>query len=329
VEIFMGTEFLGYHWEEHSGWCIQLRSASDRCASPVAPARISGVEVLLGADGLGSRSVGKQVGVKTVELSCLKAEAAIGLVVNFAPLRGSPAGERSVTPFNMAKQGFVELFQNLHSTTGVELENIVYTKAKLSHYFVMTPTRRCLIKTGVVRDPSYKPVLARDNIDAEALDTLVRKVAGFHFKDNKPTLTEVAADAGLRLLYADKGPQLFDFSGLRRVSEGLVFCDPPGSVAHADKDALLVALVGDALLEPFWPEGLGIVRGFFSAFDASSAIVKWASGEGREATRDHFAKSYAQLKTLAAKTRHLTLRPDSKAYALAPSSRYRSIVADT
>merc|ERR1712070_547536 len=115
---------------------------------------------------------------------------------------------------------------------------------------------------------------------------------GFHFKRQpaEPTLVEVAAEIGSDALqYADKGPQLFDFSKLRRASEGLFFCDPPGAADDASPDdALLVALVGDALLEPFWPEGLGIVRGFLSAMDVSSALAKWAAGESREATRQHF-----------------------------------------
>jgi len=87
-----------------------------------------------------------------------------------------------------------------------------------------------------------------------------------------------------------------------------------------------VSLVGDALLEPFWPEGLGIVRGFFSALDSSSAIARWAGGASREATKQHFASSYAQLKTLGAATRASVLRADEKQYALAPSTRYRGVV---
>merc|ERR1712146_575043 len=116
----------------------------------------------------------------------------------------------------------------------------------------------------------------------------------------------------------------------RRAAEGLLFCDPPqrGCVADgADEDALLVALVGDALLEPFWPEGLGIVRGFFGALDAASAIALWASGASQEATKKHMEESYKQLKTLAAQTRAATLRAEEKQYGLAPHTRYRSINA--
>ena len=32
---------------------------------------------------------------------------------------------------------------------------------------------------------------------------------------------------------------------------------------------LLMAIVGDSLLEPFWPEGAGCARGFLSSLDAA------------------------------------------------------------
>jgi hypothetical protein len=121
---------------------------------------------------------------------------------------------------------------------------------------------------------------------------------------------------------------LFDFSKLRRASEGLFFHNPPDAGATGSSsgdDALLVGLVGDALLEPFWPEGLGIVRGFHSALDISSAIVKWASGSSCEETKHHFSAAYAQLKTLSAATRASVLKAAEADYRLAPSSRYRSV----
>ena len=37
---------------------------------------------------------------------------------------------------------------------------------------------------------------------------------------------------------------------------------------------LWVTLVGDALMEPFWPEGLGINRGFLSCLDSCWMISR-------------------------------------------------------
>merc|ERR1712139_705871 len=101
---------------------------------------------------------------------------------------------------------------------------------------------------------------------------------------------------------------IFDFSGVRRLE----------SAATTVGDTFVCA-VGDALLEPFWPEGLGIVRGFYSALDASSAIAEWTGGGSRDATKKHFSEAYAQLKTLSAATRAGVLRPNEANYGLAPS----------
>jgi len=214
---------------------------------------------------------------------------------------------------------------------GAELENIVYTKSKASHYFVMTPTRRCLAECGVLRDPSARPALAPNNLDREALDSLVRKIVAFHFKEGEATLPEVYAKDGGEPRYADSGPQLFDFSKMKRVAEGLTFLPPP---VRADAEAsdgedghLLVALAGDALVEPFWPEGLGVVRGFFGALDASWAVSRWAVGRPREEVSAEFAATYGQLKSLGAQSRCRILRDDEGSYTCAPSTRYRAISA--
>ena len=42
---------------------------------------------------------------------------------------------------------------------------------------------------------------------------------------------------------------------------------------------LLGLIVGDSLLEPFWPEGTGCARGFLSAMDAGWMIRDWFIGK--------------------------------------------------
>ena len=37
---------------------------------------------------------------------------------------------------------------------------------------------------------------------------------------------------------------------------------------------LLVLPIGDALQEPFWPEGLGINRGFLGAYDCAELVMR-------------------------------------------------------
>ena len=42
---------------------------------------------------------------------------------------------------------------------------------------------------------------------------------------------------------------------------------------------LLAAIVGDSLLEPFWPQGTGCAHGFLSAMDAGWMIRDWFIGK--------------------------------------------------
>mmetsp|Transcript_76810 Transcript_76810/g.217349 ORF Transcript_76810/g.217349 Transcript_76810/m.217349 type:complete len:1008 (-) Transcript_76810:403-3426(-) len=366
VEMLLGTEFAGTEQQADGTWSIRLGRGggcgppSGACAhvpdsssssnsssavdvvlfggteafaaslpSPAAPDELRRVAVLVGSDGLSCR-VGRSMGLEIAESGSLRAEDAIGLVCNFAPLGGA-AEERALRSFSLARQFYGPLFGELGKATGVELENIVYTKSKRSHYFVMTPTRRCLISSGVVRSASQKPMLAGDNVDRAALDAFVRRVVAFRFKPEEPTLAEVAGQATAgELHFADGGPQLFDFSKLRRAAEGITFVqqgDSGSLEGVTGGETMLVALAGDALLEPFWPEGLGIVRGFFSALDVSSTAAMWAAGASQEQVQQHFSAAFAQLKSLGAQTRTRVLRSEEKAFGLAPSTRYRAVGA--
>ena len=42
---------------------------------------------------------------------------------------------------------------------------------------------------------------------------------------------------------------------------------------------LLVAVVGDSLMEPFWPEGTGIGRGFLSVLDTAWLVSRWSQAD--------------------------------------------------
>jgi hypothetical protein len=293
---------------------------------------LPGVAVVIGAGGLAS-TVGRNHGIGSIEVSGLRAEDAIGLVCNFAPSQSSSVvGDKSLRCFSLARQFYEGLFQRLEKETGAVLENIVYTRSKASHYFVMTPTRRCLADAGVLRDPMAKPMLGPSNVNREALDRLVRRIVAFRFRECQAALPEAFAAASGKaadeLQYADNGPQLFDFSKMYRAADGINFLAPPASAGKAVEDhALLVALAGDSLVEPFWPEGLGIVRGFFGALDVAYATSRWAAGASAEAVRAEFSSAYGNLKTLAAASRCRVLRDDESKYALAPCSRYRGISA--
>merc|ERR1712232_1382157 len=228
-------------------------------------------------------------------------------------------------PFSIARQYYKSLFEQLSQDTGAELENFVYVKSKASHYIVMTPTKRCLVDSEILRDPLRG--LESSNVDVAALDRFVRRVVSFRLRPGQMTLPEACGGVE-HLGFADRGPQLFDFSKLRRAKEGISFFPPPPS-ADAPGDLrdrhLLVALAGDALVEPFWPEGLGIVRGFLGAMDIAHAAACWADGFDREDVRSEFTAAYTQLKSLGAASRKEILRDDERSYSLDPRTRYRGM----
>merc|ERR1740129_1277861 len=144
----------------------------------------------------------------------------------------------------------------------------------------------------------------------------MRKVTAYPFKKGEPAVLEaIKSDTNGEFPgYADGGPRLFDFSKMRRSQEGLRIRKPPGESDPENSDCLLVALVGDCLVEPFWPEGLGIIRGFFSALDAAWAVQHWAEGCSSKEAAGQLDKAYTRLKTVSAATRQRVMQGDEKRY---------------
>ena len=89
---------------------------------------------------------------------------------------------------------------------------------------------------------------------------------------------------------------------------------------------LAVLVVGDALLEPFWPEGLGINRGFLSALDAVWLLTHFHSDGHTHDVRLALSKRaelLEKLRQLSAFTKETLLKPDYQGFELLPSSRYK------
>ena len=101
---------------------------------------------------------------------------------------------------------------------------------------------------------------------------------------------------------------LFDFSATERAER-------PGQGR--------VFLVGDALLEPFWPEGLGVVRGFLTVLDAVTAVALLSEREGEAGALALLERSYRQLKSLSLASGPRVLQPPGR-HATHPRTRYRA-----
>jgi len=251
-------------------------------------------DVLLLADGANS-PLSRTLGLRSIALGLRGKGSAIGVVANFVNDRC--AEQMALRQFSWARQFNLPLFSQLADRTSINLENVVYYKGPTHHYMVMTPTRRSLLDAGVLRDGNVSSrLLHGSNVDISRLSAMVKQVASFF---HLPTE-----------LCESQGCMIFDFSGIKRLENPATFVD-----------GIFVCAVGDALLEPFWPEGLGIMRGFMSALDAAAAVVKAASGRPKEALAQ-VVETYNILKSVAAQTASQCLQKDQRNYGLQPRSRY-------
>lgn len=208
-------------------------------------------DVLILANGAHSQ-LSRAMGLHSVDLGLRGKGSAIGVVANFVNSRDQQ--QMALRQFSWSRQFNLPLFARLEEQTAINLENVVYYKGQAHHYMVMTPTKRSLHQAGVLRDAAAtERLLHGSNVDVHRLSAMVKRVATFF---GLPTE-----------LSESQGAMIFDFSGVQRLESAATM------VA-----GVFVCVAGDALLEPFWPEGLGIMRGFMSALDAAWASVVAAEG---------------------------------------------------
>uniref|UniRef100_A0A8C1X315 F-actin monooxygenase n=1 Tax=Cyprinus carpio TaxID=7962 RepID=A0A8C1X315_CYPCA len=150
---------------------------------------------------------------------------------------------------------------------GIDLENIVYYKDN-THYFVMTAKKQSLLDKGVIINDYIETerLLASDNVNQEALLSYAREAADFATNYQLPSLDYAINH------YSQPDVAMFDFTCMY-ASENAAL------VREKNGHQVLVALVGDSLLEPFWPMGTGCARGFLAAFDTAWMIKGWAQGK--------------------------------------------------
>eukprot|EP00416_Gambierdiscus_australes_P027081 CAMPEP_0171063726 /NCGR_PEP_ID=MMETSP0766_2-20121228/5843_1 /TAXON_ID=439317 /ORGANISM="Gambierdiscus australes, Strain CAWD 149" /LENGTH=664 /DNA_ID=CAMNT_0011519671 /DNA_START=11 /DNA_END=2006 /DNA_ORIENTATION=- len=292
VQFCFGGQYCGVAPAAGGGWHVRLQQSSG--AELFLP-----FDVLAGADGADSAVARTPEVVDEfgrVEIG-LRRNSAIGLVAN---LWGNP--RPGLRQFAWARQFAEARFAQLEAQAGISLENCVYYRSGAQHYLVMTPTQESLASQGAFVDPAAEDLTAPANVCAERVRSIAM-AAAVHFGLPELDFVDPPNDA-----------QLFDFSGTKRAHAGCAFLvgkgttDGVASLAVGDSAAMVV-LVGDALLEPFWPEGLGIVRGFHSALDTAAAISAWVS-LGSEAAQKLSAKAFAILKTLNVKIADRVLQPD-------------------
>ncbi|XP_077599549.1 F-actin-monooxygenase mical2b-like [Stigmatopora nigra] len=160
-----------------------------------------------------------------------------------------------------------KFFLELKEETGIDLENIVYYRDN-THYFVMTAKKHSLLEKGVIIHDYVETerLLSTENVNQEALLSYAREAADFGTNYQLPSLDYAINH------YGQPDVAMFDFTSMY-ASENAAL------IREKHEHQLLVALVGDSLLEPFWPMGTGCARGFLAAFDTAWMVKSFAQGK--------------------------------------------------
>lgn len=214
------------------------------------------------------------------------------------------------------------------------MENLVYycgdvrlftveSLIRQTHYFVMTATPQSLSDRGVFREQkdTTEELIHSSNVNVDKLLAFVRDVAtSCNLPENCPVTKNHAGKPDVAL---------FNFTE-RHMADDAAFLVPSSSKSASP---LLVNLVGDALLQPFWPLGTGVNRAILSALDTAWMLKEiklgmFIRGNGINEHRgvpveeavENRNKSYLLMKnTLAG-----SIKPPYSKVSVDPLSRYGS-----
>ncbi|KAK2163918.1 hypothetical protein LSH36_72g05019 [Paralvinella palmiformis] len=259
VEIHPGVTYLDLEEpvvpkdeDESRGWRAKT-------SPPDHPASEFEFDVLIGADG-------KRNTLRGFRRKEFRGKLAIAITANF--INRNTQAEASVEEISGVAFIFNQkFFKDLNAQTGIDLENIVYYKDD-THYFVMTAKKHSLLLKGVLMQDFDDPalLLAKENVNQEALLAYAVEAADVSTRHRLPNL-EFAHNH-----FGQPDVAMFDFTSMFAAEHA-------SRVMERHGYRLLECLVGDSLLEPFWPTGSGCARGFMGSLDAAWMIRSWASGK--------------------------------------------------
>ncbi|XP_037834027.1 protein-methionine sulfoxide oxidase mical3a isoform X19 [Kryptolebias marmoratus] len=300
IEIHVNVEFKTLieppedQESERIGWRAEVHPRTH----PVSELEF---DVIIGADGRRNTLPG-------FRRKEFRGKLAIAITANF--INRNTTAEAKVEEISGVAFIFNQkFFQDLREATGIDLENIVYYKDD-THYFVMTAKKQSLLEKGVIlRDyADTELLLSRANVDQAALLSYAREAADFSTNHQLPTL-----DFAINH-YGQPDVAMFDFTCMY-ASENAAM------VRQRNGHNLLVALVGDSLLEPFWPMGTGIARGFLAAMDSGWMVKSWAQGK----TPLEVLAERESIYRLLPQTTPENVSKNFSQYSVDPTTRYPNI----
>ncbi|KAM4553580.1 protein-methionine sulfoxide oxidase mical3a [Fundulus diaphanus] len=300
IEIHVNVEFKGLieppedQESERIGWRAEVHPKTH----PVSELEF---DVIIGADGRRNTLPG-------FRRKEFRGKLAIAITANF--INRNTTAEAKVEEISGVAFIFNQkFFQDLREATGIDLENIVYYKDD-THYFVMTAKKQSLLEKGVILHDyaDTELLLSRANVDQDALLSYAREAADFSTNHQLPTL-----DFAINH-YGQPDVAMFDFTCMY-ASENAAL------VRQRNGHKLLVALVGDSLLEPFWPMGTGIARGFLAAMDSGWMVKSWAQGK----TPLEVLAERESIYRLLPQTTPENVSKNFSQYSVDPTTRYPNI----
>ncbi|XP_060734131.1 protein-methionine sulfoxide oxidase mical3a isoform X18 [Tachysurus vachellii] len=300
IEIHVNVEFKGLieppedQENERIGWRAEVHPKTH----PVSELEF---DVIIGADGRRNTLSG-------FRRKEFRGKLAIAITANF--INRNTTAEAKVEEISGVAFIFNQkFFQDLREATGIDLENIVYYKDD-THYFVMTAKKQSLLEKGVILHDyvDTEMLLSRSNVDQAALLSYAREAADFSTNHQLPKL-----DFAINH-YGQPDVAMFDFTCMY-ASENAAL------VRQRNGHQLLVALVGDSLLEPFWPMGTGIARGFLAAVDSAWMVRSWAQG----ASPLEVLAERESIYRLLPQTTPENVSKNYSHYTLDPTTRYPNI----
>jgi len=297
VEFFDGTcyEELIYPSRKKPGWFVKVKPIDH-------PVNKCEVDVIISADG-------NKQSVKGFKGSEMRGALAIAITANFVnnQLKADVQAEEICGVSAIYKQ---DLFKNMKETTGIDLENIVYYKGD-THYFVMTAKKQSLLDKGVILNDTSNSntLLHSSNVSKLALIDYVKNAAIFATQDQLPHLEFE------KNLDGEKDVAIFDFTNMWQAENSCQIIERRGR-------KLLLGLVGDSLLQPFWPTGSGIAKGFFSCFDMCWMMKQFNSE--KSSSLEIIVQRESLFRMLPQMTTANIIKNVSN-YSLDPSTRYVNI----
>ncbi|XP_053318439.1 F-actin-monooxygenase MICAL3 isoform X18 [Spea bombifrons] len=300
IEIHVNVEFQGLieppedQENKRVGWRAKVHPKDH-------PVSEYDFDVIIGADGRRNTLAG-------FRRKEFRGKLAIAITANFIN-RHTTADAKVEEISGVAFIFNQKFFQQLREATGIDLENIVYYKDD-THYFVMTAKKHSLLEKGVILQDyaDTEMLLSRANVDQKALLSYAKEAATFSTNHQLPSLDYAINH------YGQPDVAMFDFTCMY-ASENAAL------VRERNSHRLLVSLVGDSLLEPFWPMGTGIARGFLAAMDTAWMVRSWAQG----ASPLEVLAERESIYRLLPQTTPQNVSKNFNQYSIDPTTRYPNV----